>query len=437
MSKIYGIDLGTTNSLLGSGDRLYTGLVPSVVDLQTGRAGSTQLEKVEAVRSFKCDISLAQEGQLSVSASARVLRQLVEESGEDVKRVVISVPAYFSDNQRQATIKAAEIAGLEVVQLINEPTAAAIYASKSRQALSLVFDLGGGTFDVSVVDSRFGDYDVQTTDGCILGGDNFDMNIRKWAIKTGAIKVHHLKSEELARLQWDCTKLKIAVQKSQAAQAIDLSPYGAGQAVLTPETYKELMKLTFSPAILKARRVLHEAIPVGEAYDLVLVGGSTRCPYLQEWVAQELGQKPIPLFYDPDKIVAQGTSLFAEMLENGVALSQVSDVTKALSIGLEDGSVRTIIPRNAKIPVYEKTLLINAKESDQLQVDLYQGDSIMASQNELIGQLIYDYGEVMPAGEGEVIVEITVKEGGTIHFSCKQLLHAPVVVVLNRNGSRL
>lgn len=437
MSKIYGIDLGTTNSLLGSGDKLYTGLVPSVVDLQSGSAGTSQLKNVHAVRSFKCDISLAQEGQLSVSASARVLRQLVTESGEDVKQVVISVPAYFSDNQRQATIKAAEIAGLEVVHLINEPTAAAIYASRNRQSLSLVFDLGGGTFDVSVVDSRFGDYDVQATDGCILGGDNFDANIRKWAIKEGAIKIHHLKPEDLAHLLWDCTKLKIAVQKNRTPQVIDLSPYGAGQAILTPETYVEIMKLTFSSALLKARRVLQEAIPVGEPYDLILVGGSTRCPYLQEWVAQELGQNPIPMFYDPDKIVAQGASLYAEMLSAGVAQAQVSDVTRALSVGLEDGTVRTIIPRNAKIPVHEKTMLINANESRCLQVDLYQGDSVLASQNERIGQLLYDYGEVVPAGEGEVVVEITVKEDGTILFSCKQLLRPPVEVVLNRNGSRL
>ena len=178
MSKIYGIDLGTTNSLLGLGDRLLTGLVPSVVNLQTGKAGKDVLEDMSAARSFKCDISMSKEGQLSVSASSRVLRQLVKESGEDVQDVVISVPAYFSDNQRHATIKAAELAGLSVVGLINEPTAAAIYASKSRKALSLVYDLGGGTFDVSVVDSRFGDYDVQATDGCILGGDNFDANIR-------------------------------------------------------------------------------------------------------------------------------------------------------------------------------------------------------------------------------------------------------------------
>lgn len=435
--KIYGIDLGTTNSLLGIGDRLCTGLVPSVVNLQSGKAGVTQLEDMTAARSFKCDISLAKEGELSVAASSRVLRQLVVESGEDVKHVVISVPAYFSDNQRQATTKAAQLAGLEVVELINEPTAAAIYASQNRQSLYLVFDLGGGTFDVSVVDSRFGDYDVQATDGCILGGDNFDANIRRWVVKEGNLKLHRLTPEDLTRLKWECSKLKIRVQQSQAAETLDLTSYGAGVVTLTPDKYVEIMKLTFSEAIRKAKCVLHEAIPAGEPYDLVLVGGSTRCPFLQQWITAEMGQKPIPLFYDPDRIVAQGAALYAKMLADGVGHAKVSDVTKALTIGMADGSARIIIPRNSKIPVQEQTVLFNAVSADKLQVNLYQGDAVMASQNELIGQLVYEYGRTVPAGEGEVIVSITVEVGGTIRFSCKELLKSPVEVVLNRDGCRL
>lgn len=437
MSKIYGIDLGTTNSLLGCGDELLTGLVPSVVDLQTGMAGKEVLEDMSASRSFKCDISLSKEGQLSVSASSRVLRQLVKESGADVHRVVISVPAYFSDNQRQATIKAAQLAGLEVVGLINEPTAAAIYASRSRKALSLVYDLGGGTFDVSVVDSRFGDYDVQATDGCILGGDNFDANIRRWVIKQGAIKVHHLSQEDLTRLKWDCSKLKIRVQQSQKDEELDLSSYGAGRVCMTTQIYTEIMKLTFSETIIKAKKVLGEAVPVGESYDLVMVGGSTRCPFLREWVAKEMGQKPVDMFYDPDKIVAQGAALYAQMLNDGTAHVQVSDVTKALSIEMADGSARVLIQRNSKIPVQETTVVYNSVASDSLQLNLYQGDSVLASQNELIGQLIYSYGSVIPAWEGEVIVGITVEVDGTIHFSCKELLKAPVEVVLDRTKTSI
>lgn len=435
MSTIYGIDLGTTNSLLGRGDQLLTGLVPSVVDLQTGSAGADEFENMQAVRSFKCDISLSQEGQLSLSASSRVLCQLVRESGADVKRVVISVPAYFSDNQRQATIKAAELAGLEVVSLINEPTAAAIYASRNRKALSLIFDLGGGTFDVSVIDSRFGDYDVQATDGCILGGDNFDRNLQRWAIKTGQLKLHRMTPADITRLKWECSRLKIRLQKSRQPEQLDLTSFGAGTALLTPDTYVEIMKLTFAEAITKAKKVLGEAIPVGESYDLILVGGSTRCPYLQEWLTAEMGQPPVELFYDPDKVVAQGAALYAQMLEEGTAHTQVSDVTKALSIEMDDGTARVIIPRNSKIPVEETTVVYNACESQNLRVNLCQGDNLLASYNERIGQLIYDYGKVVPAGEGEVIVGIMVDVDGTIHFSCKELLKPAVTIVLDRTGA--
>ena len=133
MEKIYGIDLGTTNSLLGLDGKLLTGLVPSVVDTKSGVAGKSVRHNIDAARSFKCDISLSEEGALSVAASACVLSQLVKESKADVHDVVISVPAYFSEVQRQATIEAAKRAHLNVVSLINEPTAAAISSTLFRE----------------------------------------------------------------------------------------------------------------------------------------------------------------------------------------------------------------------------------------------------------------------------------------------------------------
>ena len=435
MSKIYGIDLGTTNSLLGLNDTLLTGLVPSVVDLSTGKAGKSEYENMSAVRSFKIDISLFKEGEMSIAASARVLRQLVKESGQDVKEVVISVPAYFSDNQRQATIKAAELAGLTVRGLVNEPTAAAIYASRSRRALSLVFDLGGGTFDVTVVDSRFGDYDVQATDGCILGGDNFDAAIRQWLIKHANLKMFHYPPEELQRLKWECCRAKIELQKTQQPVNIDCTRWGAGVAVLTPETYVEIMKHVFAPAIQKAKMVWAESIPQGEPCDIILVGGSTRCPYLQRWVAEEFRQEPVEMFYDPDKIVALGACAYAQMVADGKVTTMVSDVTKALSIAMSDGTSKTIIPRNSKVPAEETTIAYNNIESDRIDLLLCQGDSILWKDNEVIGKLTYNYGQTMPAGEGEVIIGIRIDANGTIHFSCKELGKAPVQVVLDRTKS--
>lgn len=433
MSRIFGIDLGTTNSLLGYHDKLLTGLVPSVVDLETGSAGITELENMSAVRSFKVDISLFEEGAISRTASARVLRQLVVESKEDVKDVVISVPAYFSDNQRQATIAAATLAGLTVHGLVNEPTAAAIYASRTRKALSLVFDLGGGTFDVSVIDSRLGDYDVQATDGCILGGDDFDMAICKHVIKAGAIKVHRLGGELMAQLRRDCCKAKIAVQKRGSA-IMDLTPYGAGEYTLSEDTYVEIMRHVFYPAILKAKSVLCSSIPAGENYDLLFVGGSTRCPYLREWVETELNHKAVDMFYDPDCIVALGASLYAQMVEEGTLEVNVSDVMKALTIGLADGTSRIIIPRNSKIPVEEMIVVYNHSQSDKLMIDLYQGDSFLRKDNEKIGQLIYPYGRVMAPEEGEVHVGIKVEANGVIRFYCKELLKPAVEVIIDRGS---
>ena len=432
MNKIYGIDLGTTNSLLGYNGTLLTGLVPSVVNLQSSLAGSAVVDDPDAIRSFKVDISLFKEGEASVAASARVLSQLVKESKQAVKRVVISVPAYFSDNQRQATRKAAELVGLEVVSLINEPTAAAIAISEKRQSLSVVFDLGGGTFDVSIVDSRLGDYDVQATDGCILGGDNFDHAIMRWVIREAGIKVHHFFPNELAKLKFACCSAKVQIQKTGQPVNIDCSSFDAGVVVLTVEKYVELMKHTFAKAIQKARGVIMDYIPEGEDYDLLFVGGSTRCPYLREWVCAELSHTATPMFYDPDCIVAIGASMYGKMVEDGSAELNVSDVTKALSVGLADGTCHVIIPRNSKIPVSDTTIAYNHIESSKLRATLWQGDNLLTSDNEFIGTLLYDYGRVVAPGEGEVIVGVSVDADGTIHFSCKELLREPVEVVLER-----
>ena len=158
---------------------------------------------------------------------------------------------------------------------------------------------------------------------------------------------------------------------------------------------------------------------------------------MREWVAEEMGQDPVPLFYDPDKIVAQGAALYAQMIYDGTAQVRVSDVTKALSIEMSDGSARVLVQRNSKIPVQETTIVYNSVASDKIQLNLYQGDRLLASQNELIGSLTYNYGSVIPAGEGEVIVEITIEVDGTIRFSCKELLKAPVEVVLDRTKTSI
>jgi molecular chaperone DnaK (HSP70) len=431
--KIYGIDLGTTYSVIGYKDKLLSGLVPSVALLDRKVAGEECVEDEKAERSFKINISLGVEGNMPVVASSLVLKKLKEISKEDVKKAVIAVPAYFSDNQRQATIKAAQLAGIEVVNLINEPTAAAIYLSKERKALTLVFDLGGGTFDVSVIDSRFDSYDVQATDGCVVGGDNFDAAIARHLIKLGGIPVHRLGKQGHVKLIRYSTKLKIRVQKEQKDVEADLTEFGAGITVFSVNAYKELMRMVFADTIIRSRKVIAEAIPFGEDFDVVMVGGSTRCPYLRDWVAGSLGKKLVSLDYDPDLVVANGAANYAYMLETDEAIRLVSDVTKALSIGLVDGTVATLIAKNSKIPIEETTCLYNSMASDTLRVDLYQGDALLTKDNECIGTLKYKYDSVKEPGKGEVIVGVKVEASGVITLSCKELLKDPVEVMLDRN----
>lgn len=436
--SIYGIDLGTTNSIITLRDEFISDLVPSVVDIERKIVGRSLLSSATATRSFKVDISQSQEGLRSVVASKFVLMELKKQVTNDtVKDVVISVPAYFSDNQRQATIHAAELAGLTVHGLINEPTAAAMYISKNKKALSLVYDLGGGTFDVSVIDSRLGNYDVQATDGKVVGGDNFDAAIMKNLIKAGGIAPHSLGSEGFQRLKIEARGIKEYISINQKDKEVDLSAYGGKTITFTVDTYKSLMKMVFADTITKTKKVIGESIPFGEHFDILLVGGSTKCPYLREWIGQELGQEPLPLFYDPDRVVAQGVGLYAGLLEDGEAEVLVSDVTNQLGIGLSDGTMRTIIYKNSKIPIEESTYAVNDVASDKLRIKFYQGDSMLAANNECIGELVYDYGEVKDALDGDVIVTITVEASGVIELSCKELMKEPVKVVLDRERAKV
>ena len=435
MGDIYGIDLGITNSLIGLRDEYLSPLVPSVVDLDNKVAGESVKDKVDADRSFKVDMSMSIEGQPSIVDSSYVLKELRKiAGGSKVKDVVISVPAYFKDSQRQATKEAAKMAGLNVVSLINEPTAAALYISKTLKRLSVVYDLGGGTFDVSIIDSRFGNYDVQATDGLILGGDDFDRAIFRHVCKAGGVAVHHMNKRDIMKMTMQCTKWKIQMQKERHDFKIDLSEYGgAPDFVFTENSYVAIMQLIFGETITKTKNVINEAIPYGEQYDIVLVGGSTRCPYLREMIAREIGKEPLPLTYDPDRVVAQGAAMYAEMVKSGDAEALLSDVTCALSIGLSDGTVRTIIPNNSKVPVTDSTMAYNNVASDKLQLDIYQGDSILASQNEHIGRVVYDYGRVMEAYDGCVEVTMSVDASGVITFTCQELLKEPIITKLKRD----
>ena len=395
---IYGIDLGTTNSLLGLGDKLLTGLVPSIVDLKTKEVGADEKQNPNAVRSFKVDISMGLEGTLSVKASSEVLKELKRQAGLNGRiKAVITVPADFDDSQRKATARAAELADIDVVALVNEPTAAALYITKGKKEVAVVFDLGGGTFDVSVIDSRFGNYDVQHSAGdprC--GGDDLDKLIVKFFSKQGKFQLFRLDKNAMLKLQLLATDTKIRMQKERKKFDVNLREFGGEVISFTPTIYVQLMKQAFMKCITLMHRVINSSIEVGTKYNVVLVGGSTRCPYLREWITKELGQEPVPLTYDPDKAVAYGAALYADMYDKGEIEQMVSDVTKALSIGLQDGTAKIVIPENSKVPIEEEVMLCNPVEASELVVSLYQGNSGIVANNSYIGTLKYDYGKLQP-----------------------------------------
>ena len=434
--KIYGIDLGTTNSLIGlHSTGFLSEIVPSCVNMNTGRAGSEYVEDMSSKRSFKVDMSMGIEGITPRQASKYVLEELCRKVKDDkVENVVISVPAYFSDSQRSATITAATLAGLEVKGLVNEPTAAAMYIAQNKKGLFVVYDLGGGTFDVSIIDSRFGSYDVQATTGVVIGGDNFDEMLMKHFIKEGRIPIHKMPKEAYIGIKHLASKVKIRLQHSRMPVKVDLHKWGGGDIELTPETYCQIMRMTFSETITQTQLLINKYIPDSEVYDILLVSGSTHCPYLREWITEVTGKAPAPLTYDPDRVVALGAALYADILSRGAIDEQVSDVTKALSIGLYDGTVSNIIPANSKIPLTAEKIFSNPVQATSLILDLYQGESMFIKDNEHIGQLIWEYDCVKGVQEGQVIVNIAIDNSGVITFSAHELLKPPKSITLKRDS---
>lgn len=434
---IFGIDLGTTNSLIGLEDSNYMSeIVPSCVDIETGKAGKELFNVMTAKRSFKIDISMGVEGIMPRTASKYVLKELANQAkrdtGIEVKDVVISVPAYFSDSQRSATISAATDAGLNVMQLVNEPTAAAMYIAKNKKGLFVVYDLGGGTFDCSIIDSRFGTYDVQATSGKTIGGDDLDQNIMRNFIKEGNIPPHRLDKIALSALKHFASKCKVKMQKERKEFEVDLTPWLGEKYIFTPETYVALVKMTFGKTIECVQKLMKQWVPDNEVCEILLVGGSTHCPYLREWIEECIGRPTAQLTYDPDRVVAQGAALYASILEKGEIATKVSDVTKELSIGCYDGTVSTVVPANSKIPLSMEKVFSNPVPATSLILDLYQGESMFIKDNECIGKLEWEYSEPKDVNEGQVIVTISIDESGVITFSAKELLKPAKVVVLNR-----
>lgn len=460
MSKIIGIDLGTTNSCVAVMDGGEPQIIPnpegnrttpSVVSFKNGERQVGEVAKRQAItnpntiQSIKrhmgsnYKVKIEDKEYTPQEVSAIILQHLKafaeDYLGEEVTKAVITVPAYFNDSQRQATKDAGKIAGLEVERIINEPTAAALAygINQDEDQTILVYDLGGGTFDVSILDIGDGTFEVIATAGDNqLGGDDFDEVIIDYMVSE--FKKEH--GIDLSQDKMAVQRLKDAAEKAKkdlsgvAQTQISLPFITAGEAgplhlemTLTRAKFEELSADLVERTMGPTRQALKDAgLTPADIDKVILVGGSTRIPAVQKAIEKEIGKEPSK-GVNPDEVVALGAAIQGGVLQGDVKDVVLLDVTP-LSLGIETmGGVFTkLIERNTTIPTSHSQIFSTAADN-QTAVDIHvlQGEREMAADNKTLGR--FQLTDIPPAPRGIPQIEVTfdIDANGIVNVKAKDL----------------